>query len=75
MRMWGAGFGFAAVRAVTRDKKPVSIPFLKWNGIPSAMRRSHDASVRRDRFAASWWRVEALRCEGIAAHFLARGVV
>jgi hypothetical protein len=46
MRMWGAGFGFAAVRAVTRDKKPVSIPFLKWNGIPSAMRRSHDASVR-----------------------------
>lgn len=34
MRMWGAGFGFAAVRAVTRDKKPVSIPFLKWNEIP-----------------------------------------
>jgi hypothetical protein len=47
MRMWGAGFGFAAVRAVTRDKKPVSIPFLKWNGIPSAMRRSHDALFGR----------------------------
>jgi hypothetical protein len=46
MRMWGAGFGFAAVRAVTRDKKPVSIPFLKWSGIPSAMRRSHGASDR-----------------------------
>jgi len=46
MRMWGAGFGFAAVRAVTWDKKAVSIPFLRWNGIPSAPRRSHGVSVR-----------------------------
>jgi hypothetical protein len=28
MRMWGAGLGFAAVQAVTGDKKPVTIPFL-----------------------------------------------
>jgi len=47
MRMWGPGFGFAAMRAVTRDKKPVTIPFLRWNGVPSAMRRWHGASVRR----------------------------
>ncbi|WP_155810025.1 hypothetical protein [Bradyrhizobium sp. URHA0013] len=53
MRMWGAGFGFAAVRAVTRDKKPVSIPFLKWNGIPSAMCRFTTHLFGRDRFAAS----------------------
>ncbi|MBR0790679.1 hypothetical protein JQ631_16515 [Bradyrhizobium manausense] len=28
INMWGAGFGFAAVQAVTGDKKPVSDPFL-----------------------------------------------
>ncbi|MET4274064.1 hypothetical protein ABIB68_003019 [Bradyrhizobium sp. F1.2.2] len=54
MRMWGAGFGFAAPRAVTRDKKPVSIPFLRWSAIPSAIRRltAHPV-VGQTRFAAS----------------------
>ena len=28
MRIWDAGFVFAAVQAVTRDKKPVTDPFL-----------------------------------------------
>ncbi|MDI3561466.1 hypothetical protein [Bradyrhizobium sp. Arg816] len=29
MRIWGADFGFAAVQAVTKDKKPVTVPFLR----------------------------------------------
>jgi len=72
--MWGACFGFAAVRALTKDKKPVSTPFLKWSGIPSAMRRSHGhlsagtASQHRDE-------VLSPAVDGMAAHFLARGVV
>ena len=56
MRMWGAGFGFAAMRAVTRDKKPVSIPFVS---IPEVERDTFSAApisrrmFGRDRFAAS----------------------
>ncbi|MDH6257044.1 hypothetical protein M2427_000931 [Bradyrhizobium sp. BR13661] len=34
MQMWDAGVVFAAVHAVTRDKKPVTNPFLGGIGIP-----------------------------------------
>lgn len=61
MRIWGAGLCFASVRAVTRDKKPVSVPLRE---------------EERNTLAMSWPDVAGARClcPGTAAQRRAKGL-